>query len=447
MGTITMPAINTEYFPLNFLAALGLQQVLCRETGRDVRLHWEHPPLWTAAITGLDSFDQITAILHEAADKVSRDPVWRGMQESSNEPAATGVAQIAIETYREYMQSIAWNVEAQRWMGLVTEWPENKTKSKETLTEAKSAARKAESHLTMVQKSLIKLQEKIQQKENAVMSLEKIARLSEAAALSAELAEREATMDAKLSKTAAKARTTAHANQKKLWSARSALDNLQREFAEAQKREEEAIEVAHRTGTDLLAAENALKGRPEPDLHYASTSRLHLLTGGQTHSFLKFIREAALTAANKPEAFTEALQGPWRFEDSPAQQGEGWDETSLGWYTNTQRGWAYSAGQPENLKKTTTASVVWLAGEGLPSLPTWIGGKEVKTTGILDQKFTFPLWNTPLSLAVVQRLLMSVDEENSDQWRRRGVTTLLQCEKGASSTEYKPVWLSPRVLW
>jgi len=62
---------------------------------------------------------------------------------------------------------------------------------------------------------------------------------------------------------------------------------------------------------------------------------------------LKFIREAALVAADKPDAFTEALQGPWRFEDSPAQQGQGWDETSLGWYTNTQRGWAYSAGKPE----------------------------------------------------------------------------------------------------
>ena len=218
-------------------------------------------------------------------------------------------------------------------------------------------------------------------------------------------------------------------------------------MAEALECADEAAEIAHRAGNDLVEVENALEGNLEPDLHYASTSRLHMLTGGQTNLFLKFIREAAMVAAHKPDAFTEGLQGPWRFEDSPAQQGQGWDETSLGWYTNTQRGWAYSAGKPENMKKTTTASVAWLAGEGLSSLPSWIGGKEARTTGILDQGFTFPLWNTPLSLAVVRRLLMSVDKDHPEQWRLRGVTTVMQCEKGASSTEYKPVWLSPRVVW
>ncbi|MHB1611964.1 MAG: type I-G CRISPR-associated protein, Cas3-extension family, partial [Sulfobacillus sp.] len=368
-------------------------------------------------------------------------------QESSHGPAATGVAQLAIATYREYMPSIARDVEAQRWMGLVTEWPENKKKSKETITEAKNADRRAQAKLTLAQKSLVKWQEEFQQQGSAVVALEEMARQSEEALLSAEMEENDAAMDAKRSKAAAQARRTACAYHKKLLAARAALDNSQRELAEAQERVEEAAEVARMAGDDLVAVENALEGHSEPELHYASTSRLHMLTGGQTNSFLKFIREAALVAADKPDAFTEALQGPWRFEDSPAQQGQGWDETSLGWYTNTQRGWAYSAGKPEKMKKTTTASVAWLAGEGLSSLPTWIGGKEVKTTGILGQEFTLPLWDTPLSLAVVRRLLMSVDEDYPEQWRRRGVTTLLQCEKGASSTEYKPVWLSPRVLW
>ncbi len=420
MSTITVPAINAEYFPLNFLAALGLQQVLCRETGRDVRLYWEQLPLWTAVVTGLDSFDQITTILQEAASKIAADPVWRGMQESSDGSAATGVAQIAIATYREYMQSIAWDTAARRWMGLVTEWPENKKKSMETITKAKKAVHIAESEFTTAQKPLIKLRENTQKIEDKVMEL---------------------------SKTADKPRKAAQAHQNKLLAARTALDKAQRELAEAQECAEAAAEVARHASNDLAAIEKTLEATPDPDLHYASTSRLHMLTGGQTNLFLQFIRDAAIKAADKPDAFTEALQGPWHFEDSPALYGKGWDELTLGWYSDTQRGWAYSAGKPENMKKTTTAGVAWLAGEGLPSLPSWIGGKEVRTTGILDQGFTFPMWNTPLSLAAVRRLLMSVTEDHSDQWRRRGVDTMLRCEKGESSTEYKHVWLSPRMLW
>ena len=447
MSAITLPAITIEYFPLNFLAALGLQQVLCRETGSDVRLHWERPSFWTAVITGLDSFEQITEILREAAGKVSRDPVWRGIQENSQGPAAPGVAQITIAMYREYMSSIAQDVEAQRWMGLVTEWPENKKKSRETIVEAQKAVRSVDARLTRAQKFLSKCQENIQQRASAVASLEEMARQSANALLLAEMDENDAAVDAKLSRTASKDRRDAHTVQTKLSSAQEALDDAQRELAEAREQAEEAVEAARQVGDDLMAIENVLEDHPEPELHYVSTSRLHMLTGGQTNSFLKFMREAAVVATHKPDAFTEALQGPWRFEDSPAPQGQGWDETSLGWHTNTQRGWAYSAGKPEKMKKTTTASVAWLAGEGLSSLPTWVGGKEVKTTGIMGQEFTFPLWDTPLGLTVVRRLLMSVGEDYPDQWRRRGVTTLLQCEKGASSTEYKPVWLSPRVLW
>lgn len=186
-----------------------------------------------------------------------------------------------------------------------------------------------------------------------------------------------------------------------------------------------------------------------PDQWCVTPTHLHMLSGGQTGVFLEFIREAAAIAATKPGAIEEALWGPWRYEDTPATKGKGWDETTLGWDATIPHGWAFTDRQPEKMRKYTVASVAWLAAEGLRVLPTWNGGGQPRTTGISpeDARFTFPLWNQPLSLATVARLLWSVSSDGPDQWRRRGITTLLQCRRGLGGSKYKPVLLPPTPLW
>lgn len=176
-------------------------------------------------------------------------------------------------------------------------------------------------------------------------------------------------------------------------------------------------------------------------------SRLHMLSGDQQSKlFLRYIRDAASSTAAKLNALDEALQGPWRFEDEPtSDKGNGWDATSLGWYAN-QRGWAYSGTKPEDVSKKTVAGVAWLAAEDLASLPTWVGGKHLRTTAVSKETLLCPLWTVPLSLAAVEYLLRNISEEPDQTWYQRGVAAILKCEKGSISSKYYRAWFPPRVI-
>ena len=137
------------------------------------------------------------------------------------------------------------------------------------------------------------------------------------------------------------------------------------------------------------------------------------MTAGQK-KFLKSARELAesldptqlLSARQKPDqrlescrgAFSEALFGPWRYQDS---------EHSLGWDPGTEALHAFSAAAPTDAGPASVRAAVWLAFESLPLFPCVPVGSRLRTAGFdrEGERFVWPLWNAPISLPVLRSLL------------------------------------------
>lgn len=143
----------------------------------------------------------------------------------------------------------------------------------------------------------------------------------------------------------------------------------------------------------------------------------------------------------KPDAFQECLLTRWRNEDyiittEERDSGGGVNDTTFGWGSVDA---AASSQEPELLRKTSTAAALWLVLEGMSFFPTWaVEGNKARTAGVIRRARTLgqdsrmmwlmPLWENPLTLPTIRRVVFSMDVTHENSWRERGIVGLYACD-------------------
>ena len=175
----------------------------------------------------------------------------------------------------------------------------------------------------------------------------------------------------------------------------------------------------------------------------------YMISGQQT--FLITTRKIYDVVVNNREKISEALFGPWKYED---------DVHSLGWDPQTTRLHAYRNTDPSPEKLQSNAGVISLALQALPLFPSVpyqssrSKGIILKTTGFKregsNDTFLWPIWEPSIGLDTLKTLLSSRELANGANSRevleRRGVVSVYKCmrlegEKGRYS------FSSPEVVW
>lgn len=178
-----------------------------------------------------------------------------------------------------------------------------------------------------------------------------------------------------------------------------------------------ALRTGERADVDLLGAlvaegAAARKGDSKP-------TAFHFTAGQQR--FLAMVRE--LCAGIDAERFTEALDGPWRY-DSPLPV--------LGWDARGERIYALRGADPAKEKKLGVPGADWLALLGLRFFPVAARGGRLFTTGCAgrwkEETFTWPLWYVDLTSMVAASLVADENLARFDVTQRRqlGVHELLR---------------------
>jgi hypothetical protein len=122
----------------------------------------------------------------------------------------------------------------------------------------------------------------------------------------------------------------------------------------------------------------------------------------------------------------EALFGPWKYGD---------EQHSLGWDPSTILLGAFTVKKPETMKKWGVRAAVWLATESLPLFPCFCAGSKLATRAVRSVgrgEFCWPVWSSPISLAVLKSLLASADLIDGDMLntlRARGVDGVFRSRK------------------
>lgn len=178
-----------------------------------------------------------------------------------------------------------------------------------------------------------------------------------------------------------------------------------------------------------------ITARSTPDV---KPTAFHMTAGQQ--KFLKSARElaesinparrisrgqtAAHVQAEIESAFTEALAGPWRYQDT---------QHALGWDPATEALGALSSTAPSKAGPVCVRAAVWLAFEALPLFPCVPSGRKLETRcfALIDREsesFTWPIWESAISLTNLQSLLaMNVLNQNEPLPRElasRGIKTV-----------------------
>ena len=158
------------------------------------------------------------------------------------------------------------------------------------------------------------------------------------------------------------------------------------------------------------------------------------LTSGP-QAFLRLLVEMAEWRNEKEavEAFTEALKGPWRYQD---------DSHSLGWDPLTQRLHSLRWKAPTNdTGGRSVRAAVFLASLALPVFPCFAVGNGLRTTGFHRHDngdwFAWPIWQEPISLDTLRSLLCH--PFNGDL-KQRGVHVVYRCRvahTGGSQGNYQ----------
>jgi hypothetical protein len=139
------------------------------------------------------------------------------------------------------------------------------------------------------------------------------------------------------------------------------------------------------------------------------------------------------------ELFSEALYGPWRYEDS---------QHSMGWDPSTERLHALRATKPGDDESDGIPAAVWLAFEALPLFPCFrCEGRLVttgfRTTGVTRRErttyLTWPVWSSFISLDAL-RSLLSLPELAEDvlpvhELRARGIEQVFRSERFRVKTQ------------
>jgi hypothetical protein len=152
----------------------------------------------------------------------------------------------------------------------------------------------------------------------------------------------------------------------------------------------------------------------------AKPTNLHFVSGNQ--HFLSIAREVLAAVREEPERIKEALQGPWRF-DGQAK--------NFRWASGTQRVFAHRGFNPTNpdQKLLGVPAADALAFVGLSMLPVVEAYGSLRTTGCVggwnSSSFRWALWDSPLSIRVVQSVLAIPAPQGTDA-RQRGITEVLK---------------------
>ena len=144
------------------------------------------------------------------------------------------------------------------------------------------------------------------------------------------------------------------------------------------------------------------------------------LTSGN-QGFLKNLRETAKVDARRGEGqIEEALKGPWRYQDN---------DHSLGWDPQAQRVHALRGKAPENDKENRSVrAAILLASFAVPLFPCFSVSGRLRTTGFHHHDngewFSWPIWQEPISLAVLRSL---ISHPFSNDLGQRGVQMVYRC--------------------
>lgn len=105
----------------------------------------------------------------------------------------------------------------------------------------------------------------------------------------------------------------------------------------------------------------------------------------------------ALTQGNAPDKVTEALLGPWRYQDR--------DVVAWGWDAGARIDAAAIGSKSENAPKSGVLGAYWLGWEALPLFPT-IHGKTINwsATGL-----RYPTWSEWLEYPDIRALMLGID--------------------------------------
>lgn len=209
------------------------------------------------------------------------------------------------------------------------------------------------------------------------------------------------------------------------------LERFAREAREAAA----AATPSDRRRADFLAAygSDLVRAKSKPEV---KPTAFHMTAGQQR--FLKQARELAAglapgvgqaQRAAAAASLHEALFGPWSYQDR---------QHSFGWDPAAERLHALSARSPTAEDPLGVRAAVWLAFEALPLFPTAAVGERLQTTGFDPEStaFAWPVWEAPLSLAVVRSLLALVQVESVEQLRARGVAAVFQSQRAVSDRGY-----------
>lgn len=137
------------------------------------------------------------------------------------------------------------------------------------------------------------------------------------------------------------------------------------------------------------------------------------MSGAGHQHFLGFMR--ALAAETTVDHLRSALFAPWTYSDPPP---------SLRWDPMDDRRYALRWDEPSGDPIRTVRGANALAIQGLPLFPTQPEGGTLATSGFRriprqGTFFTWPIWERPLSLDVIQSLLTLRELQNDNPPRQR----------------------------
>jgi hypothetical protein len=155
-------------------------------------------------------------------------------------------------------------------------------------------------------------------------------------------------------------------------------------------------------------------------------SALCMITGQGHQDFLRTI--GALIERTDRDDLRQALFLPWRYQD---------DGPTMRWDPIDDRRYAMRARNPSKAPLQTVRGANRLAIEALQLFPTAPHGRNLETTGFTEfgreLYFTWPLWETPVSLPTLRSLLAARElvQESIDRTclAARGVVEVFRCRR------------------
>lgn len=189
-----------------------------------------------------------------------------------------------------------------------------------------------------------------------------------------------------------------------------------------------AVQLAHqsgdRTGVDFVAAFGC-DAISEDDV--ISDTAFRTMSGAGHQHFLKTMHD--LVALTEPEHLKRSLFEPWDYAD---------DRPSLRWDPADDRRYALRWNEPSGDPIRTMRGANRLAVEALPLFPTAPVGNKLETTGFRtggsrNTFFSWPIWETPISIDVVRSLLalpeLQLDAPPRDKLRPMGIVDVLRSQR------------------